>query len=169
MSEPNSPSPSDWFELSAKRADGSPFDFDSLRGHVTLVVNVASQCGFTPQYKQLQALHEAYESRGLRILAFPCNQFGSQEPGSDEQIQQFCKLTYDVSFPVLAKVQVNGPDSDPVFVHLKKQAPGLLGSEGIKWNFTKFLIDADGRVVERYAPTTSPSAIAKDIEALLKQ
>jgi glutathione peroxidase len=132
------------------------------------VVNVASQCGFTPQYKQLQELHEAYESRGLQILAFPCNQFGGQEPGSDDQIQQFCKLTYDVSFPVLAKVQVNGPDSDPVFVHLKKQAPGLLGSEGIKWNFTKFLIDADGRVVERYAPTTSPSAIAKDIEPLLK-
>jgi len=144
-------------------------DFESLRGHVTLVVNVASQCGFTPQYKQLQALHEAYESQGLRILAFPCNQFGGQEPGSDDQIQQFCKLTYDVSFPVLAKVQVNGPDSDPVFVHLKKQAPGLLGSEGIKWNFTKFLIDTDGRVVERYAPTTSPSAIAKDIEPLLKQ
>jgi glutathione peroxidase len=104
----------------------------------------------------------------LRILAFPCNQFGGQEPGSDDQIQQFCKLTYDVSFPVLAKVQVNGPDSDPVFVHLKKQAPGLLGSEGIKWNFTKFLIDGDGRVVERYAPTTSPSSIAKDIEPLLK-
>lgn len=169
MTDLHNSSPSDWFELSAKRADGSVLDFGSLRGHVTLVVNVASQCGFTPQYKQLQALHEAYESRGLRILAFPCNQFGGQEPGSDDQIQQFCKLTYDVSFPVLAKVQVNGPDSDPVFVHLKKQAPGLLGSEGIKWNFTKFLIDADGRVVERYAPTTSPSAIAKDIEPLLKQ
>ena len=169
MTDPHNSSPSDWFELSAKRTDGSTLDFESLRGHVTLVVNVASQCGFTPQYKQLQALHEAYESQGLRILAFPCNQFGGQEPGSDDQIQQFCKLTYDVSFPVLAKVQVNGPDSDPVFVHLKKQAPGLLGSEGIKWNFTKFLIDADGRVVERYAPTTSPSAIAKDIEPLLKQ
>ena len=168
MSDPNNPTPSEWFELCAKQADGSVLDFDSLRGHVTLVVNVASQCGFTPQYKQLQELHEAYESRGLRILAFPCNQFGGQEPGSDDQIQQFCKLTYDVSFPVLAKVQVNGPDSDPVFVHLKKQAPGLLGSEGIKWNFTKFLIDADGRVVERYAPTTSPSSIAKDIEPLLK-
>lgn len=169
MSDPNNPTPSEWFELIAKQADGSVLDFDSLRGHVTLVVNVASQCGFTPQYKQLQELHEAYESRGLRILAFPCNQFGGQEPGSDDQIQQFCKLTYDVSFPVLAKVQVNGPDSDPVFVHLKKQAPGLLGSEGIKWNFTKFLIDADGRVVERYAPTTNPSAIAKDIEPLLKE
>lgn len=168
MSDPNNPTPSEWFELIAKQADGSVLDFDSLRGHVTLVVNVASQCGFTPQYKQLQELHEAYESRGLRILAFPCNQFGGQEPGSDDQIQQFCKLTYDVSFPVLAKVQVNGPDSDPVFVHLKKQAPGLLGSEGIKWNFTKFLIDGDGRVVERYAPTTSPSSIAKDIEPLLK-
>ena len=168
MSDPNNPTPSEWFELCAKQADGSVLDFDSLRGHVTLVVNVASQCGFTPQYKQLQELHEAYESRGLRILAFPCNQFGGQEPGSDDQIQQFCKLTYDVSFPVLAKVQVNGPDSDPVFVHLKKQAPGLLGSEGIKWNFTKFLIDGDGRVVERYAPTTSPSSIAKDIEPLLK-
>lgn len=169
MPDPINPTPSEWFELSAKQADGSVLDFDSLRGHVTLVVNVASQCGFTPQYKQLQELHEAYESRGLRILAFPCNQFGGQEPGSDDQIQQFCKLTYDVSFPVLAKVQVNGPDSDPVFVHLKKQAPGLLGSEGIKWNFTKFLIDADGRVVERYAPTTNPSAIAKDIEPLLKE
>jgi glutathione peroxidase len=142
-------------------------DFESLRGHVTLVVNVASQCGFTPQYQQVQALHEAYESQGLRILAFPCNQFGGQEPGSDDQIQQFCKLTYDVSFPVLAKVQVNGPDSDPVFVHLKKQAPGLLGSEGIKWNFTKFLADRSGRVVDRFAPNAEPASLQAAIEALL--
>lgn len=167
MTDTSKSSDQAWFELHAKSADGSVFEFESLRGSVSLVVNVASQCGFTPQYKQLQELHEKYYDQGLRILAFPCNQFGGQEPGSDEQIQQFCKLTYDVSFPVFSKIQVNGNDADPIFVFLKKQAPGLLGSEGIKWNFTKFLIDGKGKVVERYAPTTTPTAIAKDIERLL--
>jgi len=167
MTDTSKSSDQAWFELQAKSADGSVFEFESLRGCVSLVVNVASQCGFTPQYKQLQELHEKYYDQGLRILAFPCNQFGGQEPGSDEQIQQFCKLTYDVSFPVFSKIQVNGNDADPIFVFLKKQAPGLLGSEGIKWNFTKFLIDGKGKVVERYAPTTTPTAIAKDIERLL--
>jgi glutathione peroxidase len=157
----------EWFQLRAKRPDGTFFEFETLRGHPTLVVNVASHCGFTPQYKQLEHLYRTYSTKGFHLLAFPCNQFGGQEPGSDQQIQEFCKLNYDVTFPVLAKIQVNGPDADPVFVYLKKQAPGLLGSEGIKWNFTKFLVDGEGKVIERYAPTTSPSGIAQGIERLL--
>ncbi len=157
----------EWFQLRAKRPDGSFLEFETLRGHPTLIVNVASHCGFTPQYKQLEHLYRTYSTKGFQLLAFPCNQFGGQEPGSDEQIQEFCKLNYDVTFPVLSKIQVNGPDADPVFVYLKKQAPGLLGSEGIKWNFTKFLVDGEGNVIERYAPTTSPSGIAQGIERLL--
>ena len=131
------------------------------------MVNVASRCGFTPQYKQLQELHERYIDKGLTILAFPCNQFGAQEPGSDSEIQQFCSTNYGVSFPVMSKIQVNGAQADPIFELLKKQSPGLLGLESIKWNFTKFLVDQQGNVISRYAPTTSPSDIAKDIERLL--
>lgn len=156
-----------WFSLSAKQSDGSALAMDSLRGRVVLVVNVASRCGFTPQYKQLQELHDRYYDRGLTILAFPCNQFGGQEPGSDSEIQQFCSTNYGVSFPVMSKIQVNGAQSDPIFEFLKKQSPGLLGLESIKWNFTKFLVDQQGNVISRYAPTTSPSDIAKDIERLL--
>ena len=156
-----------WFDLSAKRADGGVLALETLRDKVVLVVNVASRCGFTPQYKQLQELHDRYSNRGLTILAFPCNQFGSQEPGTDSEILEFCSTNYGVGFPVMSKVQVNGPGTDPVFDYLKKQAPGLLGSEGIKWNFTKFLVDRQGNVVSRYAPTTSPADIAKDIEKLL--
>jgi len=168
MTQQLSPNSSqEWFQLRAKRPDGTFFEFETLRGHPTLIVNVASHCGFTPQYKQLEHLYRTYSTKGFQLLAFPCNQFGGQEPGSDEQIQEFCKLNYDVTFPVLSKIQVNGPDADPVFVYLKKQAPGLLGSEGIKWNFTKFLVDREGRVVRRYAPTDKPESLAADIEKLL--
>lgn len=156
-----------WYSLAAKQMDGTSLPIESLRGRVVLVVNVASRCGFTPQYKQLQELHDRYSSRGLTILAFPCNQFGGQEPGEDTQILEFCSTNYGVTFPVMSKVQVNGPQADPIYVHLKKQSPGLLGSEAIKWNFTKFLIDQNGNVLTRYASTTSPSDIARDIEKLL--
>ena len=156
-----------WYSLAAKQMDGTSLPIESLRGRIVLVVNVASRCGFTPQYKQLQELHDRYSSRGLTILAFPCNQFGGQEPGEDNQILEFCSTNYGVTFPVMSKVQVNGPQADPIYVHLKKQSPGLLGSEAIKWNFTKFLVDQRGNVLTRYASTTSPSDIARDIEKLL--
>ena len=156
-----------WFGLSAKQMDGSTLPIESLRGRVVLVVNVASRCGFTPQYKQLQELHDRYGDKGLTILAFPCNQFGGQEPGSDSEVLQFCSTNYGVTFPVMSKVQVNGAEADPIYEYLKKQSPGVLGSESIKWNFTKFLVDPQGNVITRYASTTSPSDIAKDIEKLL--
>ena len=156
-----------WYSLAAKQMDGTSLPIESLRGRIVLVVNVASRCGFTPQYKQLQELHDRYSSRGLTILAFPCNQFGGQEPGEDNQILEFCSTNYGVTFPVMSKIQVNGPQADPIYVHLKKQSPGLLGSEAIKWNFTKFLVDQNGNVLTRYASTTSPSDIARDIEKLL--
>jgi glutathione peroxidase len=156
-----------WYSLAAKQMDGTSLPIESLRGRIVLVVNVASRCGFTPQYKQLQELHDRYSSRGLTILAFPCNQFGGQEPGEDNQILEFCSTNYGVTFPVMSKIQVNRPQADPIYVHLKKQSPGLLGSEAIKWNFTKFLVDQSGNVLTRYASTTSPSDIARDIEKLL--
>jgi glutathione peroxidase len=134
---------------------------------VLLIVNTASKCGFTPQYEGLEALHRKYAQRGLAVLAFPCNQFGAQEPGDAEEIANFCRLTYDVTFPVFAKVDVNGPAAAPLFQHLKQAAKGVLGSEAIKWNFTKFLVDRSGRVAARYAPTTKPEAIEADIERLL--
>ena len=136
-------------------------------GQVLLVVNTASQCGFTPQYKELEQLHQKYKDKGLVILAFPCNQFGGQEPGSDNEIQQFCQLNYGVSFPVMAKLAVNGPDASPLFEHLKDSARGLMKTRAIKWNFTKFLINKQGDVVKRYAPRTKPASIAASIEDLL--
>jgi len=163
----NAQSNQTWFELAAKQSDGSMLPLETLRGRVVLVVNVASKCGFTPQYKQLQELHDRFAEKGFTILAFPCNQFGGQEPGSDSEILQFCSTNYGVTFPVMSKIQVNGTGADPIFEYLKKQAPGILGSESIKWNFTKFLVDQKGNVVSRYASTTSPSDIAKDIENLL--
>ncbi|MEI9926756.1 MAG: glutathione peroxidase [Sphingomonas sp.] len=138
-----------------------------MPGRLLLIVNTASKCGFTPQYEGLEALQRRYQDRGFAVLAFPCNQFGAQEPGSAEEIASFCTLTYDVTFPIFAKIDVNGADAAPLFRHLKQEAPGLLGSQGIKWNFTKFLIDRAGGVVERYAPTTKPEDIADDIEKLL--
>lgn len=136
-------------------------------GQVLLIVNTASKCGFTPQYAGLESLYRRYRDRGFSVLAFPCNQFGAQEPGDADEIANFCSLTYDVTFPVFAKIEVNGPNEAPLFAHLKRAAPGLLGSKTIKWNFTKFLIDRQGEVVRRYAPTTSPEDIAANIEALL--
>tara|TARA_R110001592_G_scaffold108031_3_gene302228 strand:- start:5404 stop:5913 length:510 start_codon:yes stop_codon:yes gene_type:complete len=132
-----------------------------------LVVNTASKCGFTPQYKGLETLWQDYRDKGLQVAGFPCNQFGAQEPGNEEQIAEFCELNFGVSFPLFAKVEVNGKTAHPLFQQLKSEAPGLLGSEGIKWNFTKFLVDGQGRVIKRYAPATSPADMAKDIDALL--
>ena len=148
-------------------ADGSQTDLSAHKGKVLLVVNVASKCGFTPQYAGLEALQRKYADRGFTVLGFPCNQFGAQEPGDAKEIANFCKLTYDVSFPLLGKIDVNGPDAAPIYRHLKSEAPGMLGSEAIKWNFTKFLADRSGKVVKRYAPQTKPQDIERDIEALL--
>jgi glutathione peroxidase len=137
------------------------------QGKVLLVVNTASQCGFTPQYKGLEELHRRFHERGLVVLGFPCDQFGHQEPGTAEEIATFCETSYGVTFPMHAKIEVNGPDAHPLFVRLKDKAPGLLGTKAIKWNFTKFLVDRDGNVVERYAPNVAPETIAPDIEKLL--
>jgi glutathione peroxidase len=147
--------------------DGAQSDLSAHKGKVLLVVNVASKCGFTPQYEGLESLQRKFEDRGFSVVGFPCNQFGAQEPGNAEEIANFCKLTYDVSFPLMGKIDVNGPNAAPIYKHLKSEAPGLLGSEGIKWNFTKFLIDRSGKVVKRYAPQTKPEDIERDIEALL--
>lgn len=136
-------------------------------GQVILIVNTASKCGFTPQYDGLQALYEEYKDKGFTILAFPCDQFGHQEPGDDSEIQQFCSLNFNVSFPLFKKIEVNGSNASPLFNQLKADAPGLLGSKGIKWNFTKFLVNRDGKTVERFAPATKPDALKRKIEALL--
>jgi len=148
-------------------AAGAPVALDAYRGKVLLIVNTASKCGFTPQYEGLEALHRDYAARGFEVLGFPCNQFGHQEPGDAAEIANFCSLTYDVTFPVFAKIDVNGDAADPLFQRLKADAPGLMGSKAIKWNFTKFLIDRAGRAVNRYAPTTKPADIRADIEGLL--
>jgi glutathione peroxidase len=154
-------------DLTVKTADGSAASLEPYRGKVLLIVNTASKCGFTPQYEGLEALHRDYAERGFEVLAFPCNQFGGQEPGDAAEIANFCTLTYDVTFPVFAKVDVNGSNADPLFERLKSDAPGVLGSKAIKWNFTKFLVDREGTVLDRYAPTTKPEDIRKDIEKLL--
>ncbi len=154
-------------DFTVRTAKGEESSLEAYRGKVLLIVNTASKCGFTPQYEGLEALHRDYADRGFEVLGFPCNQFGAQEPGDAEEIANFCSLTYDVTFPVFAKVDVNGAAADPLFEKLKADAPGLLGSKAIKWNFTKFLVDRDGKVVDRYAPTTKPADIRKDIEALL--
>ena len=144
----------------------SAFDLSSLRGKPVLVVNTASKCGFTPQYKGLEALYQSYKDRGFTILAFPCDQFAHQEPGSDADIASFCEINFGVTFPLMAKIEVNGSGTNPLFSWLKKKAPGAIGS-AIKWNFTKFLISKDGQTVTRYAPTTEPEAMAADIEKAL--
>jgi glutathione peroxidase len=154
-------------DLEVRAADGGPVSLDTWRGKVLLIVNTASKCGFTPQYEGLEELHRRYGERGFEVLAFPCNQFGAQEPGDAAEIANFCSTVYDVSFPVFAKVDVNGATADPLFQRLKEDAPGVLGSRGIKWNFTKFLVDREGRAVRRYAPSQRPEALASDIEALL--
>ena len=147
--------------------DGSLLDMSEKAGKVLLVVNTASKCGFTPQYDGLEALWRTYRDRGFEVIAFPCNQFGGQEPGSADDIASFCDLNFGVSFPLMAKIDVNGANADPLFDWLKSEAPGVLGSKRIKWNFTKFLIDREGRVVRRYGSTDKPQKLAKDIEALL--
>jgi glutathione peroxidase len=155
------------YDFTANDAKGRAVDLQSFKGKVLLIVNTASACGFTPQYKGLQTLYEQYQDRGLVVLGFPCNQFGAQEPGSDQEIQSFCELNFGVSFPVLAKIDVNGQQQHPLWAFLTSQAPGLLGSQAVKWNFTKFLVSKDGQQIKRYAPQDSPESLEKDIAALL--
>ncbi|WP_426696752.1 glutathione peroxidase [Aeromonas hydrophila] len=154
-------------DLILQRLDGTELPLSTLQGQVVLVVNVASRCGFTPQYTGLEALYRELGPRGLVILGFPCDQFGHQEPGDAEEIARFCSLDYPVSFPIMAKCEVNGEQTHPFYQWLKKEKPGLLGLENVKWNFTKFLIDRDGKVVDRFAPTTKPESLRDDILALL--
>lgn len=156
----------DLYDFSAALPDGGRQSLADYRGKVLLIVNTASKCGFTPQYAELEQLYRDYKGRGFEVLAFPCNQFGAQEPGDAAEIANFCSLTYDVSFPVMAKIDVNGADADPIFKYLKSEQSGILTS-AIKWNFTKFLVDRDGKIVSRHAPTTKPLDLAKEIEALL--
>lgn len=155
------------YELEVTTIDGQPLKLERYRGKLLLIVNVASQCGFTPQYQGLEALYRKHKDDGLVVLGFPCNQFGHQEPGDADEIKRFCALSYDVTFPLFAKIDVNGDGAHPLYRHLKKERPGLLGSEAIKWNFTKFLVGRDGAVLKRYAPTDTPESIDTDIAVLL--
>jgi glutathione peroxidase len=155
------------YDFDAQTLDGRDVPLSAYKGDVLLIVNTASKCGFTPQYEGLEALYRKHKARGFAVLGFPCNQFGAQEPGDAAEIANFCSLTYDVSFPMFAKIEVNGPAAHPLYAYLKPQKKGLLGSEGIKWNFTKFLVDRNGEVAERFAPTTTPQALESAVEALL--
>ncbi|TPX62223.1 hypothetical protein SpCBS45565_g07065 [Spizellomyces sp. 'palustris'] len=155
------------YELSVNDRKGQPYDLAALQGKVVVIVNVASKCGFTPQYKGLEELYQKYKDRGLVILGFPCNQFGSQAPGSADEEGSFCQLNYGVSFPIMEKVEVNGDHVHPVYAWLKEQKSGLLGLRRIKWNFEKFIIDKEGKVVNRYASTTSPASLESEIQHLL--
>ena len=157
------------FDFTAALPGGKSQNLADYKGKALLVVNTASKCGFTPQYEGLETLHRKYERQGFEVLAFPCNQFGSQEPGDEEEIKNFCSLTYDVTFPLMAKVDVNGDNADPLWAYMKQQQAGLMGSRGIKWNFTKFLVNKKGEVVARHGPQVKPEALAKDIEGLLAQ
>ena len=154
-------------ELQADRIDGTPLALSELKGRVLLIVNTASACGFTPQFAGLEKLHQTYASQGLTVLGFPCNQFGGQDPGSDAEIGAFCQKNYGVSFQMMHKIEVNGDHAHPLYRWLCAEAPGLLGSKAIKWNFTKFLVGRDGRVIRRYAPQDAPAKLAKDIEKAL--
>lgn len=158
---------SELYDIEVTTLDGEKKDLHDLEGKVALFVNVASQCGFTPQYAGLEKLYEKYKDQGLVVLGFPCNQFGAQEPGSEDEIAGFCEKNYGVTFPMHSKIDVNGPDAHPVYQYLKGEKKGLLGTEKIKWNFTKFLVDPQGKVVKRYAPTTKPESIASDVAKLL--
>jgi glutathione peroxidase len=155
------------YDFEALSIDGKPQALENYRGKVLLVVNTASACGFTPQFAGLEKLHETYGPKGLVVLGFPCNQFGAQDAGSNPEIAGFCQRNYGVTFPMMAKIEVNGPGAHPLYQWLAAEAPGLLGSKSIKWNFTKFLVDKDGQVRKRYAPTDKPESLAKDIEAAL--
>jgi glutathione peroxidase len=155
------------YDFSAQTIDGKPRKLADYKGKVLLVVNTASKCGFTPQYKGLEALYKKYKDRGFAVLGFPSNQFGQQEPGSDGDISEFCELNYGVSFPMFSKIDVNGKDAHPLYKYLTSEKKGVLGTEGIKWNFTKFLVGKDGSVIDRYAPTTKPEEMEKEIERAL--
>ena len=157
------------YTFSAVALDGKEIDFSCYRGKVLLVVNVASECGFTPQYKDLEALYQRYKEQGLVVLGFPCNQFGHQEPGDAQQIARFCTQQYAITFPLFQKIQVNGPNTHPFYVWLKSEKTGVLGSQSIKWNFTKFLLDRHGQVLCRYGSTTKPGALRHDIEQALNE
>jgi glutathione peroxidase len=155
------------YDFSAKTIEGNEQKLDAYRGKALLVVNVASKCGFTPQYEGLEALYRTFKDKGFAVLGFPCDQFGHQEPGNEDEIRNFCSLNYDVTFPMFAKIDVNGTDAHPLYRYLKSEAKGLLGSEAIKWNFTKFLVGRDGAVLKRYAPTDTPKSIEGDVAAAL--
>ena len=155
------------YDFTARAIDGAERSLSDYRGQPLLIVNVASRCGFTPQYAGLEALYRKHAGEGLVVLGFPCDQFGHQEPGNEAEIREFCSTRYDVTFPLFAKIEVNGPDAHPLYQHLKQTAKGLLGTEGIKWNFTKFLVDRNGAVVKRYAPTDTPESIEKDLAGVL--
>jgi glutathione peroxidase len=161
------PAPLTAYNFDALDIHGKKVSLNKYVGKPLLIVNTASSCGFTPQYKGLQALHEEYESKGLVVLGFPCNQFGAQESGSEEEIASFCELNFGVSFPLMGKIDVNGENATPLYKWLSEEAPGLLGSKAIKWNFTKFLVGKDGQVIKRYAPQDTPQSLVKDIEAAL--
>ncbi len=155
------------YDFEALKINGQPVPLSQFKGRVMLIVNTASACGFTPQLDGLEKLNKTYAQQGLVVLGFPCNQFGAQEPGSNEEIIEFCQMNYGVSFPMMAKIEVNGPQAHPLYRWLEAEAPGLLGSKSIKWNFTKFLVGRDGKVLKRYAPTDGPASLAPDIEAAL--
>ncbi|WP_136418842.1 MULTISPECIES: glutathione peroxidase [Oxalobacteraceae] len=157
------------YDFNATSLDGKPVDLKKYRGKVLLIVNTASNCGFTPQYKGLEAVYEQFKDKGVEVLGFPCNQFGAQEPGTADEIGAFCEKNYGVSFPLFDKIDVNGANAHPLFKHLKSEARGLMGSEAIKWNFTKFLVRKDGTVYKRYAPQTEPKELMRDIEKLLAE
>jgi len=156
------------YDIQVHTIDGTPTTLAAFRNQVLLIVNVASKCGFTPQYRGLEQLYRQYQSHGFAVLAFPCNQFGYQEPDDADEIKNFCSLNYDISFPLFAKVEVNGRHAHPLFEHLKSTQPGVLGTEAIKWNFTKFLVDRQGQVIKRYAPTETPESMSQEIEHLLQ-
>ncbi|RXJ97507.1 glutathione peroxidase [Malaciobacter molluscorum] len=155
------------YDFDVKTIDGKSINMGEYKNKVLLIVNVASKCGFTSQYEGLEKLYEKYKSKDFVVLGFPCNQFMNQEPGTNEEIKEFCSLTYNVKFPMFSKIDVNGDKTEPLYKYLKEQASGVLGTEAIKWNFTKFLIDKNGKVIERYSPSTTPKSLEKDIEKLL--
>lgn len=155
------------YDFDVKTIDGKSINMSEYKNKVLLIVNVASKCGFTPQYEGLENLYEKYKSKDFVVLGFPSNQFMNQEPGTNEEIKEFCSLTYDVKFPMFSKIDVNGDDTEPLYKYLKEKASGVLGTEAIKWNFTKFLVDKNGKVIERYSPSTTPKSLEKDIEKLL--
>ena len=155
------------YDFEARQIDGKTVPLAGYQGQVLLIVNTASACGFTPQFGGLEELHKAYGGKGLAVLGFPCNQFGSQDPGTNDEIASFCQLNYGVSFPMMAKIDVNGDGADPLFKWLTSEAPGLLGTKAIKWNFTKFLVGKDGQVIKRYGPQDAPASLAKDVEKAL--